>query len=172
MNKKPPRLILEALPDRKWRLDEDVTVSGNSQDFTVKAGYVTDLASTPRIIHAILPPYGTYTAPAVLHDLLWQISIAEKEDRLQISGESLIIFGQEYPLSYLLDPVDVDGIFRKAMKQAGTSFPVRWAMYAAVRVAAIATGRTGSMRFTQWLQLALVFMPFNLALLLTVLALV
>jgi len=37
----------------------------------VPAGFVTDFASTPRWIWAVLPPFGTYQLAAVLHDFLY-----------------------------------------------------------------------------------------------------
>lgn len=38
---------------------------------TVPAGFVTDFASTPRAIWAVLPPFGTYQLAAVVHDFLY-----------------------------------------------------------------------------------------------------
>jgi hypothetical protein len=38
---------------------------------TVPAGFVTDFASTPRAIWAILPPTGRYQLAAVVHDFLY-----------------------------------------------------------------------------------------------------
>ena len=38
---------------------------------TVPAGFVTDFASTPRAIWAILPPSGRYQLAAVVHDFLY-----------------------------------------------------------------------------------------------------
>jgi hypothetical protein len=37
----------------------------------VPAGFVTDFASTPRAIWAVLPPFGTYQLAAVVHDFLY-----------------------------------------------------------------------------------------------------
>ena len=38
---------------------------------TVPAGFVTDFASTPRALWAVLPPFGTYQLGAVVHDFLY-----------------------------------------------------------------------------------------------------
>jgi hypothetical protein len=37
----------------------------------IPAGFVTDLASTPRIIWALLPPFGNYQRAAIVHDYLY-----------------------------------------------------------------------------------------------------
>ena len=37
----------------------------------VPAGFVTDFASTPRAIWAVLPPFGNYQLAAVVHDFLY-----------------------------------------------------------------------------------------------------
>src|SRR4051812_29221534 len=37
----------------------------------VPAGFVTDFASTPRAIWAVLPPVGNYQLAAVVHDFLY-----------------------------------------------------------------------------------------------------
>jgi Protein of unknown function (DUF1353) len=37
----------------------------------VPLGFVTDFASTPRALWAVLPPFGTYQLAAVVHDFLY-----------------------------------------------------------------------------------------------------
>ncbi len=51
--------------------------SGNR--WTVSAGRITDLASIPRLLWAILPPYGAYTGPATIHDDLYARQITTRE---------------------------------------------------------------------------------------------
>lgn len=41
-------------------------------EVVVKTGFVTDLASIPRIFWNLLPPFGRYSAAAVIHDYLYQ----------------------------------------------------------------------------------------------------
>jgi len=45
------------------------TISGI---ITVPAGFVTDLASIPRLFWNILPPFGKYTEAAVVHDWVYR----------------------------------------------------------------------------------------------------
>jgi hypothetical protein len=55
---------------------------------TVPAGFVTDFASTPRAIWAVLPPFGTYQLAAVVHDFLYwdQGCTREQADALLRAG--------------------------------------------------------------------------------------
>jgi hypothetical protein len=54
----------------------------------VPAGFVTDFASTPRAIWAVLPPFGTYQLAAVVHDFLYwdQGCTREQADALLRAG--------------------------------------------------------------------------------------
>lgn len=51
---------------------EIIVRAGGPRRLTVRAGFQTDLASIPRVFWSILPPFGRYTAAAVLHDYLYQ----------------------------------------------------------------------------------------------------
>jgi hypothetical protein len=42
-------------------------------DIVVPAGFETDLASIPRFFWRVLPPLGTYSEPAVVHDWLYSV---------------------------------------------------------------------------------------------------
>ena len=76
------QLDLSPCPDgRTWRLDQDFVyqspraaapASAQATLITVPAGFVTDLASIPRLFWNILPPFGKYTAAAVIHDWLYR----------------------------------------------------------------------------------------------------
>lgn len=50
----------------EWRSDESP-----SRTVTVPKGFVTDLASVPRIFWEILPPTARYSYPSVVHDYLY-----------------------------------------------------------------------------------------------------
>jgi len=57
----------------EYRVPMEVIVrAGGPRRIVVRAGFQTDLASIPRAFWAILPPFGRYTAAAVLHDYLYQ----------------------------------------------------------------------------------------------------
>lgn len=58
---------------------------GNTEHIiTVPRGFVTDFASTPRAIWAVIPPFGRYQLAAVVHDYLYweQGCTREQADKL------------------------------------------------------------------------------------------
>lgn len=151
--------------------------------YAVPAGYETDLASIPRLFQPVLPKLGRWNRAAVLHDALWQISKHHKRGQLHVIRElnpgsgiraryytwhELEDQDLRFPSHMLIDPVDVDGLFRRAMRADGVKWPVRWTMWAAVRIAAILTGRVGSMRLIQWAQLATVIAVWSIVVALTI----
>ena len=93
---------------RHWVLLEDYTYVGCRETFTVPAGFRTDLATTPRLLWAIFPPFGTYSEAAVLHD--WMLT----DWRERIS------------------PYDAHRIFRRKMLEDGVRPWIARAFYAAV----------------------------------------
>lgn len=56
----------------------------NGDIIKIKKGYETDLASVPRFLWSIIPPFGEYTFAAIIHDYmydngLYSKSFADKE---------------------------------------------------------------------------------------------
>ena len=82
-------------------------------EIIVPAGFVTDFASTPRIVWTFMPKSGEYDAAAVVHDYLYK------------SGGKIGL------KSYI--KADADKIFDEALKLLGTKQPVRGIMYAMVK---------------------------------------
>jgi hypothetical protein len=74
----------------------------------VPAGFVTDLASVPRVLWSILPPHGRYAKAAIVHDYLYVHAIRNK--------------------AY------ADKVFLEAMEVLGVPTLKRKAMYLAVRL--------------------------------------
>jgi hypothetical protein len=66
-------LILTPLPNGKsWKLHQGFSYETDlGALIEVPAGFVTDLASVPRILWPLLPPFGRYTGAAVVHDWLY-----------------------------------------------------------------------------------------------------
>lgn len=98
-----------------WRLTERLVYSIDDYDeaggrlkvrVVIPAGFETNLASTPRIMWPILPPFGTYTKATILHDFLYTT-----KDRFL-----------------------ADALFRVAMRESGTNYFVRLIMFYAVRI--------------------------------------
>jgi hypothetical protein len=109
-------IAVRQLNETDWKLIEPVGYTGNHEDFTVPAGFVTDFASVPRIFFWLLPSYGAYTKAAILHDFLIDTKAVSR--------------------------ADADGLFRRAMRELGVPFIRRWMMWAGVRAASRLVGAT------------------------------
>lgn len=95
---------------RTWEVMEDLvymSVIPGVGTLVVEKGYVTNFASSPRILWPLIPPDGSYTPASVVHDRL-------------------------YSLRY--DRKIADAIFLEAMKASGTWMSVRYVMWAGVRL--------------------------------------
>lgn len=78
-------LSVEPLPNgRDWRLLAPLTFG----DFTVPAGFVTDLASTPRFLWWWLPPWSTYGPAAIIHDAAYR-----RQERTRAEADALFLAG-------------------------------------------------------------------------------
>lgn len=95
-----------------WVLTNDLVYENPDTGYVVNVprGFVTDLASVPRLFWSAFPPCGIYTPSAVVHDYLYW----------------------EQPAS--CDRKCADDILLIAMKEAGVSFATRQSIYAGVRV--------------------------------------
>lgn len=114
-----------------WATLTPLIWTGEQDTFTVPIGFETDLATSPRFMHWLVLPYGPYTRAAVLHDyLLTELAAWQRE--FQFRGR---------PEGYLprppADSRDIDGIFRRAMRDLGVGFAKRWIMWAGVRWGAL-----------------------------------
>lgn len=87
--------------------------SGHYVCLYVPEGFVTDLASVPRVAWSILPPEGKYDEAAVIHDYIYSLSG-------QLPG---VTFSRS----------DVDRILMLGMQSCGVSWLTRNTMWAAVR---------------------------------------
>ena len=75
MNNFTDDLIVKSVSASKWQLMDPFFYyfdeSDKTKGVTVPVGFITDFASTPRIIWSIIPPTGRYTKAAALHDYLY-----------------------------------------------------------------------------------------------------
>ncbi len=117
------RVLVRQADADDWTLQEPVVYDGRTQRFVVPAGTRTDFASVPRVFAWLVPKYGRFTAAAVLHDHLVRV---------------------ERPAGRI-DAEDADGLFRRAMRELGVAFLLRWFMWGAVRLGSLANrdGRPG-----------------------------
>jgi hypothetical protein len=98
----------------RFVLEQDLLYEGKWDEFTVRAGFTTDLASVPRWLTWVAPRYGIYTRAAVLHDSLCALARRGEFSR-----------------------IDADGIFRRVLRELGVGLPRRWMMWAAVRTGSL-----------------------------------
>lgn len=92
-----------------WLVAQDfsyVTDAGVRVD--IKAGLKTDLASTPRLVWNIYPPFGLYTGAAIVHDDLYTRQMYDRKTD--------------------------DGILLEAMKAEGVSWITRHIIWSQVRL--------------------------------------
>ena len=103
-----PILRVGAEPD-EWTLEAPlIYVSADCDAYVGPAGFVTDLASIPRLLYALVPVNGRHRAAAILHDWLYEV-------QTRTLAES-------------------DALFLAAMADSGVRWTQRYAMWAAVRV--------------------------------------
>jgi hypothetical protein len=89
---------------------------GASEVIRIPDGFVTDLASVPRVFWSILPPDGTYERAAVVHD--WHCT--------ELAAGNCAVSSH-----------DADGMFRRMCREGGTSFVTRWILWTGVRIGAL-----------------------------------
>lgn len=58
--------------------------------FVVPAGFKTDLASTPRLLWPIIPPFGRHTKAAVVHDYLYATAKVPRKRADRILYEAVL----------------------------------------------------------------------------------
>ena len=96
----------------KWVVEEPlVYISDGGSYYTVPLGFVTDLASIPRILWSVWPPFGRYSSAATLHDYLCEVDWVSR-----YAG---------------------DRVFLEAMKYSNVPVFKRWCIYLAVRMYAL-----------------------------------
>ena len=101
--------ILTPLGDGEWRLFAPLGyVTRSGETIIVPAGFITDLASIPRVFRLLIPVNGRHRAAAIIHDYLFVI--------------------QDRPRS------EVDRVFLEAMEDCDVGAVQRYAMYSAVRI--------------------------------------
>lgn len=96
MSKFTTPAILEMLDDYRWRLVEpfEFWLTDNQDDVIyVPEGYVTDLASVPRLLWALFPPHGRYAKAAIIHDWLYDNALRTKAEADRIFLDAMTVLG-------------------------------------------------------------------------------
>lgn len=139
MGKFNDKISAEFHPPRKWILERALSYTNADLDvdslkeigvqvtkdgkITCKKGFVTDLASVPRICWMLIAPWDIARA-AIIHDLLYkrirQYRAKLNKDNLQYDEIS----------AYKAAKKEADKVFLAAMKDADPSVP-KWKIYSA-----------------------------------------
>ena len=118
--------VVRSCGPEAWRLTLGLDYQGRYEQICVPAGFLTDLATVPRVFTWLIPRYGTYSRAAILHDYL---CVEAHAGRFRRS--------------------DADGLFRRVLREEQVSLPRRWLMWAAVRAGSGMQGASGG----DWLRL-------------------
>ncbi len=116
-------LVVEHIDSKDWKLTGPLLWEGRWEYIVIKSGFVTDFASIPRPVRWLLDNAGRNSEAAVLHDAVWRDSKRE-------SGRQV-------------DPWHADGMFRRALRETGSTALARGSMWLAVRAAAMLQGYVG-----------------------------
>lgn len=153
------RLDITPVDADDWHVNRSLWIVGRAQRWEVRRGFVTDLASVPKVFTPYVPRYGIYTLAAVAHDLLCRIAAGLiRSCRTFVSGP---VPGAclDCGLPPYISRRDADGMFRRVLRTQGVSFPRRWCMWAAVR-AASGVSDGGVREWLTVLLIALLVIPF------------
>ncbi|EGQ5165988.1 DUF1353 domain-containing protein [Salmonella enterica] len=88
--------ILEMLGHFNWRVYEPFAfyLSDDESDvIEVPAGFITDLASVPRVFWILLPPDGKYAKAAIIHDYLYDNALRTKKEADLIFLDGMTVLG-------------------------------------------------------------------------------
>jgi len=114
-----PLIIEEIKPGVLWRLrapiEFEVDSEGSGRTIKVPEQFVTDGASIPRFLRVFLAVWGTYGRAAALHDYLYSL------------------IRSKTPNEYAFDRRACDNVFFDAMSACGTSPPLKYLLWLAVR---------------------------------------
>ncbi|ECO0902306.1 DUF1353 domain-containing protein [Salmonella enterica subsp. enterica serovar Newport] len=96
MSKFTTPAILEMLGHFNWRVHEPFAfyLSDDESDvIEVPAGFVTGLATVPRIFWILLPPDGKYAKAAIIHDYLYDNALRTKKEADKIFLDGMTVLG-------------------------------------------------------------------------------
>lgn len=86
-------LTVTKINTRYWRVerafDYHVGVEGSGEVISVPRGFLTDFASVPRVFWVIIPPDGSYSQGAVLHDYMYTKHLYKRKECDRIFYEAM-----------------------------------------------------------------------------------
>lgn len=148
-------MMVDVLADGSYQLAADLLYQGRDNKLVVPAGFCTDFASVPRFLSALVPIAGPYDRASVVHDYLCtELNAAVRTKRRHYKQTRPGVL-EQLPYS----PVDVDGIFRRILRELGVPTVLRWLFWTGVRWGAL----TNPARRTGWWSTAPAVLGISLA---------
>lgn len=65
----------------------------STEVISVPKGFITDLASVPRVFWSVFPPHGKYAKAAIIHDYLYEYRIFSRKRADDIFLEAMEVLG-------------------------------------------------------------------------------
>jgi hypothetical protein len=98
---------VELLPSFKFKLLAEFVyhegaLSSDINIITVPAGFVTDLASIPRIFWNIMPPDGEYAKASIIHDYMYSKHLFHRKHCDEILYEAMGVLGVQTWKKYII----------------------------------------------------------------------
>lgn len=94
-------LILESM-GYSWVTRAPLVYNRDTEVITVPDNFATDLASVPKALWAIFPPFGHHAKAAVLHDYLYGQGIRPRKQCDEIFLEAMAAMGVSKTRRYLM----------------------------------------------------------------------
>ncbi len=154
----PAPLDLRHMPGSYYLTLAPFPYVGARDEWTVPAGFRTDLTSVPSPFRWLIDVGGDHAPAAVLHDYLTRPAArcvcGERAAHLFDASHYIV---RDLPVNRS----DADGVFRRILGELGVSAPRRWLMWAGVRVGCRMKDATGQ----DWYYVLLLLVPAALFLL-------
>jgi len=119
-----PAITQTSVDPGRWRLDEELVVTSRGWTLVVPRGFLTDLASIPRVLWWLIAPSELSIAAPIVHDWLY-----EAGGRIRASHVGYPAWGVEQRFARS----DADAFLYDLAAQAGVWWWRRWLAYKAVR---------------------------------------
>ena len=72
-------IVLRQIQPYRWQVARDIQLQINDYPLHIPTGFWTDLASVPRCLWNLIPPFGSYTLPAIVHDFCYATQIVSRK---------------------------------------------------------------------------------------------
>ncbi|MCP4050719.1 MAG: DUF1353 domain-containing protein [bacterium] len=90
----PKQLDMRTLPSGKeWMLLKDFSYHHPKVIINVPKGFITDIASIPRLAHPLITKNGPWTFSAVIHDFLYAVEFSDQKTCDDIFLDAMIEWG-------------------------------------------------------------------------------